>query len=219
MLDWAEGAPLDIFRGAPASVARGRVGEEKGGTRDGLWAFRYCATLSIHAWTTPARTSSGLRARCCVALGRGGDGIERETEHCHILSRSHLLVFLQNRRPRPLEMLNRPMIFAVLALTFVVAATATAATGLAKQLLEMEGSLPAPHTEGPPPAASNSTLSLPGRALAAGADACTGQSVNLPAVECSAWLDLYDGTGGTGSGVLNATVSVIEQCACPVSSD
>ena len=94
-------------------------------------------------------------------------------------------------------MLNRPMTFAALALTFVVAA---AAAGLAQPRPEMEGSLPAPHTnEGPPPAASNSTLSLPGRALTitAGADACTGTSAGLPAAECSAWLDMYDGTGGT----------------------
>ena len=94
-------------------------------------------------------------------------------------------------------MLNRPMSFAVLALTFVVAAVAAEP---ARPRPEMEGSLPAPHTdEGPPPAASNSTLSLPGRALTitAGADACTGNSTGLPAAECSAWLDLYDGTGGT----------------------
>ena len=91
------------------------------------------------------------------------------------------------------------MLYAALALTFIDAATATAATEPAKPLLEVEGSFPAPHTEGPPPAASNSTLSLPGRALAitAGADACTGNSTGLPAAECSAWLDLYDGTGGT----------------------
>ena len=80
------------------------------------------------------------------------------------------------------------MIFAALALTFVVAA---AAAGLAQPLLEMEGSFPVP-----PTVASNSTLSLPGRALAAGADACTGNSTGLPAAECSAWLDMYDKTGG-----------------------
>jgi hypothetical protein len=94
-------------------------------------------------------------------------------------------------------MLNRPMSFAVLALTFVVAA---AAAEPAQPDPEMEGSFPAPHFHTwPPPAASNSTLSLPGRALAitAGADACTGQSAGLPAAECSAWQDMYDGTGGT----------------------
>ena len=42
--------------------------------------FDILRNLSIHAWATPARTSSGLRAWCCVVLGgRGGDGIERET--------------------------------------------------------------------------------------------------------------------------------------------
>jgi hypothetical protein len=94
-------------------------------------------------------------------------------------------------------MLNRPMIFAALALTFFVAAVAAES---AQPDLEMKGSLPGPHTEGPPPAAStNSTLSLPGRALTvtAGADACTGNSTGLPAAECSAWQDIYDGTGGT----------------------
>ena len=98
------------------------------------------------------------------------------------------------------------MIFAALALTFFVAA-ATAEP--AQPDLEVEGSFPAPHTW-PPPAASNSTLSLPGRALTitAGADACTGQSAGLAAAECSAWQDMYDGTGGTGSGVQNAKLSV-----------
>jgi hypothetical protein len=97
-------------------------------------------------------------------------------------------------------MLNGPMIFAMLALTVVVVAAATAATGLAKPLLGVEGSFPAPHTEGPPPpAASNSALLLPGRALniTAGAEACTGTSTGLAAADCSAWQDLYDGTGGT----------------------
>ena len=110
------------------------------------------------------------------------------------------------------------MIFAALALTFFVAA---AAAGPAQPDLEREGSLPAPHTEGPPPAASNSTLSLPGRALTitAGADACTGQSAGLAAAECSAWQDMYDGTGGTGSGVQNATVGVIEWCALSCLTD
>jgi hypothetical protein len=27
-------------------------------------------------------------------------------------------------------------------------------------------------------------------------DACTGQSANLAAAECTAWVSLYDGTGG-----------------------
>ena len=99
------------------------------------------------------------------------------------------------------------MLFTMLALTVVVAAVAAEP---ARPRPEMEGSFPAPHTEGPPPAASNSTLSLPGRALAitAGADACTGNSTGLPAAECSAWQDMYDGTGGTGSGVQNAKLSV-----------
>ena len=63
------------------------------------------------------------------------------------------------------------MLFAALALTVVVAATATA-TESALPDLEMDGSFPAPHTW-PPPAGSNATLSLPGRALTitAGADA------------------------------------------------
>jgi hypothetical protein len=116
-------------------------------------------------------------------------------------------------------MLNGPMIFAALALTVVVAATATA-TGPAQPLVEMKGSVSAPPTW-LPPAASNSTLSLRGRALTitAGADACTGNSTGLAAAECSAWLDMYDGTGGTDSGVQNATVSVIEQCALSLLTD
>jgi hypothetical protein len=93
------------------------------------------------------------------------------------------------------------MIFAALALTFVVA---VAATGLAQPLLEMEGSFPVP-----PTVASNSTLLLPRRALTAGADACTGNSTGLPAAECSAWQDMYDGTGGTAWGGQNASVGVI----------
>jgi hypothetical protein len=86
-------------------------------------------------------------------------------------------------------MLNCPVLFVVLALTVVAAATATG-----------------PH----PTAASDSTLPLHRRALAvtAGADACTGDSTGLPATECSAWLDLYDGTGGTASGVQNVLLSV-----------
>jgi hypothetical protein len=106
-------------------------------------------------------------------------------------------------------MLNRPMLFAALALTFFVAAAAAAEP--ARPRPEMAGSFPAPHTEGPPPAASNTTLSLPGRALTitAGADACYGQSAGLDAAECSAWLDMYDGTGGTViRGVQNALLSV-----------
>jgi hypothetical protein len=105
------------------------------------------------------------------------------------------------------------MLFAVLVLTVVAAATAA---GPAEPDLEMEGSVsdpPAP--KGPhPTAASDSTLSLSRRALAitAGADACTGTSAGLPAAECSAWQDLYNKTGGTDSGVLNST-GVIEQCA------
>ena len=88
------------------------------------------------------------------------------------------------------------MIFAALALTFFVAAVAAES---AQPDPEMKGSLPAPHTDGPPPAASNSALSLPGHALTvtAGADACTGTSAGLAAAECSAWQDMYDGTGGT----------------------
>ena len=110
------------------------------------------------------------------------------------------------------------MIFAALALTFFVAA---AAAEPAQPDLEVEGSFPAPHTEGPPPAASNSTLSLPGRALTitAGADACTGTSADLATAECSAWLDMYDRTGGTGSGVRDAPVGVIEQCALSCLTD
>jgi hypothetical protein len=77
------------------------------------------------------------------------------------------------------------MIFAVLALAVVAAATAA---GPAHQLLEVEGSFSAPP---------------------AGADACTGQSAGLAAAECSAWQDLYDKTGGTDSGVRNATVGVV----------
>jgi hypothetical protein len=111
-------------------------------------------------------------------------------------------------------MLNRPMLFAVLALTVVTAATAARP---ARPDLEMEGTFPVPPAppEEPPPAASNSTLSLPGRALAitAGADACTGKSAGLAAAECSAWQDLYNKNGGTDSGVRNATVGVIEWCA------
>ena len=116
-------------------------------------------------------------------------------------------------------MLSRPMIFAVLALAIVAAATAA---GPAQPDVEVEGSLPAPHTEGPPPAGSNSTLSLPGRALTitAGADACTGNSTGLPAAECSAWLDLFDGTGGTDSGGSEcSTVGVIVQCALSCLTD
>ena len=105
------------------------------------------------------------------------------------------------------------MLFAVLALTVVAAATAA---GPAR--LEMEGSFSDP--TGPLPAASDhasdSTLSLRGHTLAitAGADACTGNSTGLAAAECSAWQDLYNKTGGTSTdlGVRNATVRVIELC-------
>jgi hypothetical protein len=91
-------------------------------------------------------------------------------------------------------MLNRPMLFAVLALAIVAAATAA---GPAQPDLEVEG------FSDPP----------------ANADACTGTSAGLPAAECSAWQDLFDGTGGTGSGVRNATVGVIVQCALPRLTD
>jgi hypothetical protein len=108
-----------------------------------------------------------------------------------------------------LEMLNRHMCFAVLALTVVVAAAAEPA----RPLPEMEGSLPAPHTW-LPPAASNSTLSLPGRAITitAGADTCTGTSAGLPAAECSAWLDMYDGTGGPSWTICSS--SRLDPCSC-----
>ena len=102
------------------------------------------------------------------------------------------------------------MLFAMLALTVVVAA---AATGPARPLPGVEGSFPASHTW-PPPAASNSTLLLPGRALAitAGADACTGTSAGLPAAECSAWLDMYDGTGGPSWA--HCSSNRLDPCSC-----
>ena len=116
----------------------------------------------------------------------------------------------------PARTSSRPMLFAVLALTVVAAAAA--ATGPAHPDLEMDGSVSA---KGLPPAALNSTLSLVGRALTitAGADYCTGTSAHLPIAECSAWLDLYDKTGGTDSGVRNATFGVIEQCALSCLTD
>jgi hypothetical protein len=104
-------------------------------------------------------------------------------------------------------MLNRPMLFTVLALTVVAAATATAA-GAA----EKEGSVSGPPA--PPTGDSDSTLSLHGRALAitAGADACTGTSAGLPAAECSAWLDLYDKNGGPSWA--HCSSNRLDPCSC-----
>ena len=103
--------------------------------------------------------------------------------------------------------------FSVLASTLV-----TDATGVANPPLAPAGPavmLGDPIASDAPVAVVNPGLMLwDERTLAiAGADACTGQSLHLPIAECSAWQDMYNGTGGTDSGVLNATVGVIEQCA------
>ena len=101
------------------------------------------------------------------------------------------------------------MLFAVLVLTVVAAATPA---GTAQSLLETNEpvSLPPARPTGIPAAsaAGNSALSLRGRALAitAGADTCNKRSTGLPAAECSAWQELYDETGGTD-------VAMIERCA------
>ena len=107
------------------------------------------------------------------------------------------------------------MIFAALALTFFVAAVAAES---AQPDLEMKGSPPAPHTAGPPPAAStNSTLSLPGRALTitAGADACSGRPPAFlppsaaPGWTCMTGLEAPRGITAAATGWTHARVVVV----------
>ena len=58
---------------------------------------------------------------------------------------------------------------------------------------------------------------IPPPAVSSMLDACTGSSVNLAAVECAAWVALYDVTGGATGGATQwawCGANRLDPCGC-----